>query len=284
LFVRIPTEIKMAMETPQAIPDDRVLDEYIPVSNPFLEEKSPASQEVMASLVSSVQGFDRSEFIKESRDFNQISLTELQGFLDWMSSQSEMYNFVIIGKGEKDSPVSIKDITASPSHLAHGEERSLEESWVVVPNEDLLASQFVKSHPELQQKAKFFAEWPSFGVYDKVGWLLSTTGTSFCWGYLIGAKAALDSLYNLARHPIAAGGLGLAAGYAAFASPQLILTALQYVVIGGVFGGAAVAAPILVLGTSGIFVTASLYHSYQLSKRAILAAMKSPVKPAPLKQ
>jgi hypothetical protein len=278
----------MAMEVAQVIPDDRVFDEY-PVPNSsdssFGGGKTPASQEVMAALLQSSLhgGFDnKSEFIKESQDFNQISLMELQGFLDWMSSQSEMYNFVIIGKGEQESPVSMKDITLSPSKLAHGEERSLEESWVMVPSDDLLASQFIHSHPGLQQKSAFFAEWPSFGVYDKVGWLLSKTGTGFCWGYLIGAKAALDSLYSLTRHPAVAGGVGLAAGYAAFVSPQLILRALQYVVIGGAFGGAAVAAPILVIGSTGIFVTASLYHAYQLSKRAIQTAIKSPIKPAPL--
>jgi hypothetical protein len=41
--------------------------------------------------------------------------------------------------------------------------------------------------------------------------------------------------------------MGLAAGYAAYASPQLLLKALQLVVVGGVFGGAAVATPILVI-------------------------------------
>lgn len=41
--------------------------------------------------------------------------------------------------------------------------------------------------------------------------------------------------------------MSLAAGFAAYASPQLVLTALRYVVIGGVFGGAAVAAPVVII-------------------------------------
>jgi len=273
----------MSAEEVQGIPDDRVFEEYPISKSPLMAGKSPASQELMASFLNSVKGFDnKSEFFQESRDFNQISLTELQGFLDWMASQSELNNFVVIGKGEQTSPVAIKDITESPTNLPHGVERSLEESWVMVPQDDLLASQFVRAHPALQQKLSVFSDWPSFGVYDKVGWLLSKTGTAFCWGYLIGAKAALDSLYSLVRHPAVAGGMGLAAGYAAFVSPQLILRALQYVIIGGAFGGAAVAAPILVIGTSGIFVTATLYHAYQASKRAVQAAVHIPVKPTPL--
>jgi len=275
------------------IPDDRVFDDYPEsVANVKIErlKPSPVSQEHMVQLLSSVQHFseasaksskfDNSEFMEESRKFRQIESSELQSFLDWMSSQSDMYNFIVVGKGETTDPVSIKDITLSPSKLPHGTERAIEESWVMVPEDDLLASQFVSSHPELQQKLRFFDDWPSFGVYDKVTWVLSKTGTAFCWGYLIGAKAALDSLYSFTRHPIVAGGVGLAAGFAAYASPQLLLTALEYVVIGGVFGGATVAAPVIIIGSTGIFATASIYHTYQLAKRSIQKAAQIPVKPS----
>lgn len=278
------------MEAPQGIPDDRVLDEYLvpPPSSDLaksLSDAVPASQSHLASLLSSVRDFDSAELMKESQDFRQISLTELQSFLDWMSSQSDIYNFVIVGKGVQDTPVLLQDVTLSPSGLPHGAPRRLEDSWVMVPNDDLDASIFVKTHPELQKKVSFFAEWPSFGVYDKMGWLLNKTGTAFCWGYLIGAKAALDSLYTLAsRHPTLAAGMGLAVGYAAFVSPPLILKALQYVVIGGVFGGAAVATPIFVIGSTGIFVTASMYHAFQASKRVVQSAVGATVKPPPLKQ
>jgi len=298
------------MSEVQAIPDDRVFDDYpasVDGSKVGLSAllKAPLSKQQLTDLVQSVSAFEKEqklsqssfdannsqnglksdsraeEFLDESRQFRELSLTELQGFLDWMSSQSDIYNFVVVGKGENDTPITIGDITESPSPLPLGVERTLEDSWVVVPNNDLLASQFVKTHPDLQQKLGFFAEWPSFGVYSKVSWLVSQTGTAFCWGYLIGAKAALDSLYSLTRHPVVAGGVGLAAGYAAFVSPELILKALQYVVIGGLFGGASVAAPILVIGTSGIFVTASLYHAYVAAKRSLQSAVKIPVKPAP---
>jgi len=50
---------------------------------------------------------------------------------------------------------------------------------------------------ELQKKAPFFSEWPSFGIHDKMAWLVGATGRAFCWGYLVGTKTALDALYSI---------------------------------------------------------------------------------------
>jgi len=81
------------------------------------------------------------------------------------------------------------------------------------------------------------------------------------------------------NNPIAAGGVGFAASFAAYSSPQLLVRALSFVAIGGIFGGAATAAPILIIGATGLFVSASAFHLFQAAKRSAHFVAGTPHKP-----
>ncbi len=81
-------------------------------------------------------------------------------------------------------------------------------------------------------------------------------------------KAALESFYKLRERPFT---IGLAATVVAFLQPTFLVGAISYVILGGVIGGAAVATPVFVVGTTGVFVSAAVYHSWIAVKRAVTA-------------
>jgi len=235
----------------------------------------PASKDVMDSLLES---FDESELdsVERSERFKQVSPDELREIIDWIRANPRLTEsqMIVVSRGEKSAsePMPSPDITLSPTHVAPTHVRSLEESWVLVDSQDPYASLFVKTNEAaLQQKRSFFHHWPSFHVGSKMSWVLSAAGTAFLFGYLTGAKAALDSLYRLAQRPFAfagaAGGAAVLTGFTTAFAPEIALTALKYIVIGGLFGGAAVATPVFVVGTAGVFVASAVYHSFETTKR-----------------
>jgi len=61
---------------------------------------------------------------------------------------------------------------------------------------------------------------------------------------------------------------GAATAFFATMSPGLVIQAAKYIIIGALLSGTAVATPILVIGSSGIFVAATVYHSFELGKRS----------------
>lgn len=68
-------------------------------------------------------------------------------------------------------------------------------------------------------------------------------------------------------HPVVFAGLGAATAFTTALAPEVAIQALKYVIIGGLFGGAAVATPVFVVGSAGVFVAASVYHSFETTKR-----------------
>jgi len=245
-------------------------------------EVKELAQGRFTEVASELVEFNTEKDIADSHKFlmlKQEEFPELQQFIQYLCDQYGNFDFVVIGKGDNGAPISVKDISTSPSPLPHGTRRELEDSWVLVPNNDLLASKFVHSHLELQTRAKFTADWPSFGVYEKISWVLNITGQLFIYGYVLGSARVIDSIYNMLKNnPVASGGLGFAATFAAYNAPQLILKSLSFVVIGGVVGGAATAAPILIIGSSGVFVSAAVYHLYQVAKRGAQVVAMTPHK------
>ena len=60
---------------------------------------------------------------------------------------------------------------------------------------------------------------------------------------------------------------------AATLAPKMLLTGLGCIVLGGVTVGTAMATPIFVVGTTGVFVSAAVYHTFQLGKRSVKRAV-----------
>jgi len=227
----------------------------------------------MASLMDSFEESDLDD-IERSEHFKQVSPEELREILDWIRANPNLTKSNFLCVAHSDQPMPTPDITLSPTGSSPSHERFLEESWVLVDEHDPAASLFVQQNADkLQVKRSFFYRWPSFHLGTKLGWVMSATGTAFFFGYLTGAKAALDSLYSIAKHPFAFAGLGTATAFAAAFAPEMALTALKYIVIGGIFGGAAVATPVFVVGTAGVFVATSVYHSYITTKRLAQVAL-----------
>ena len=64
-------------------------------------------------------------------------------------------------------------------------------------------------------------------------------------------------------------GAAIAATIAATMSPKLFLTGLGFIVLGGVSVATAVATPVFVVGTTGVFVSAAVYHAFLLTKKSV---------------
>jgi len=253
---------------------ETAMDGSMPVPSAPLVE--PASKELMESMMDSFNS-SHLDHMEQSEEFRKVSADELREILDWIRANPALSqsNFLCVARGDSAPPSLEPSITFSPTGVAPSHERFLEESWVMVER-DPAASVFVAQHADtLQQRRSFIHHWPSFHVASKLGWVVSATGGAFFVGYLTGAKAAIDSLYRLAQHPIIFGGLGAASAVATALAPDVALTALKYIVIGGVFGGAAVATPVFIVGSAGVFVAAAVYHSFETTKRLAKAATSS---------
>lgn len=195
------------------------------------------------------------------------------------------------GASRKQEPLEEKEPPATKT------QQCLEDKDKIT-REDLEAENWVWVETEIQGKQLlvqekaavaridpgFFHDWPSFGVCNKLAVVTKASGAAFCFGFVMGARAAMDSLYRLLERPFVASGLGLAAALTSFLQPTVVLTAVEYLILGGVVGGAAVATPVFVVGTGGVFVSAAVYHSFEAAKRgavrAVRAALASPVRMA----
>jgi len=89
----------------------------------------------------------------------------------------------------------------------------------------------------------------------------------------------MDSFYRLCERPLVAGIVGVAATYAVAMQPTVMLTAVKYIILGGVVGGSAVATPVFVVGTTGVFVSAAVFHAWVAAKRSAIRAITSATAP-----
>jgi len=89
----------------------------------------------------------------------------------------------------------------------------------------------------------------------------------------MGAQMAMQSIFRLLKTPVVAGGVGLAAALGVYLQPTFVVTAIEYVVLGGVLFGTSVAVPVFVVGTGGVFVGATIYHAFIAAKRGVTRAM-----------
>jgi len=86
----------------------------------------------------------------------------------------------------------------------------------------------------------------------------------------------MDSFYRLCERPLVAGVVGVTTAFAVSIQPMMLVTAVKYIILGGVIGGSAVATPVFVVGTTGVFVSAAVYHSWIAAKRSVVRAVASP--------
>jgi hypothetical protein len=162
------------------------------------------------------------------------------------------------------------------------------DSWVLLDSNDAKATSndhqvavVDGNNAQVARRTGFFEEWPSFNVGSKLGVVLAATGTSFCFGFMMGARAAMDSFYRLCERPLVAGVVGVTTAFAVSIQPTMLVTAVKYIILGGVVGGTAVATPVFVVGTTGVFVSAAVYHAWIVAKRGVVRAVTSPSSRSP---
>jgi hypothetical protein len=85
----------------------------------------------------------------------------------------------------------------------------------------------------------------------------------------------MDSFYRLCERPLVAGVVGVTTAFAVSIQPTMLVTAVKYIILGGVVGGTAVATPVFVVGTTGVFVSAAVYHAWIVAKRGVVRAVMS---------
>ncbi|KAL6062789.1 hypothetical protein QOT17_011934 [Balamuthia mandrillaris] len=153
------------------------------------------------------------------------------------------------------------------------EEEEEEEEWVWIEKSQLVEQEDATQHP--LERSSFFANWPSFGVTNKLGVVLRATGTAFFFGFLLGGRFALEGIYRLLQNWTLATGAGFMASMAVALSPRILLTAVQWVVVGGVLSGGLMAVPVLVVGSGGVFVAAGVYHAFVAARRGVSRALSS---------
>eukprot|EP01125_Pyxidicula_operculata_P002485 TRINITY_DN12347_c0_g1_i1.p1 TRINITY_DN12347_c0_g1~~TRINITY_DN12347_c0_g1_i1.p1 ORF type:complete len:279 (-),score=22.84 TRINITY_DN12347_c0_g1_i1:66-797(-) len=230
------------------------------------QEAKPIEKDVMGNLLEQV-GEEELNNLEKSQRFTKISQEDFEKILSFIQSNKQFSDFVIVGRSNDQMPKDTDITISTTGPQVKSSSKSLEESWVML-EETEGAKKFVAEHPNLQKKPSIFDNWPSFGVYNKMSAVMTATGASFCFGYVVGAKAALDSLYRLAENKMAAAGLTLATALGTYLAPRLAFRAVQYIIVGGLLGGGAMAAPVFVVGTTGVFVTSTIYHAYILARRA----------------
>jgi hypothetical protein len=95
----------------------------------------------------------------------------------------------------------------------------------------------------------------------------------------------MNSFYRLCEQPLVAGVVGVTTAFAVSLQPMMLMTAVKYIILGGVVGGTAVATPVFVVGTTGVFVSAAVYHAWIAAKRSVVRAVgsssSSPVRASP---
>jgi len=194
--------------------------------------------------------------LENSQNFHKVSNEELKEILDYVKTSKNFSQFVYVNPAEENM-------------MQKNSMGSLEDSWVMIETPTQIHPAAFEESAIVTKRPGFFDDWPSFGVKQKMSVVMSTTGTAMFYGYLVGAKAALDSLYRITERPLVAAGLSALTSFLAWLSPQFFIRVVEYVVIGGVVGATAVATPVFVIGTTGVFVSASIYHSFILTKRGI---------------
>lgn len=107
------------------------------------------------------------EIREASEKLKAVESGELQSFLDWMSDQSDIYYPMMSGNNTRE-PISIKDISTTTENGPAPANQACEEGYMLVPEDDLLADQFVRSHPESQQSQGVIAKlkntfWKTLG-------------------------------------------------------------------------------------------------------------------------
>eukprot|EP01099_Mayorella_cantabrigiensis_P005447 TRINITY_DN4379_c0_g1_i1.p1 TRINITY_DN4379_c0_g1~~TRINITY_DN4379_c0_g1_i1.p1 ORF type:complete len:325 (+),score=85.16 TRINITY_DN4379_c0_g1_i1:28-1002(+) len=166
---------------------------------------------------------------------------------------------------DQESPISPPssnlpaDLPNSPDII--GEKHGDEDDWVFIsPPATEESRQTPQTPPE--------EDVPSFGVSAKLSAVLSLTGQTFMYGYTTGCLYVLRLLFkNLFSDPLKATSVTTLSALGAYWAPQLVFRALGYVVLSGVVSGTVVATPVLIVGTSGVFVSASVFHTYHKLKK-----------------
>lgn len=120
----------------------------------------------------------------------------------------------------------------------------------------------------------FFDNWPSFNVTEKLSLVWKATGRAVWFGFGLGAGLVLDIfIRRLLENPTLTAAASFTAAMGVALSPSIVFDAIQYVIIGGLVGGAVVAAPVFVIGSSGVFMCAGAYHAYIAAKRGLQRAV-----------
>ncbi|KAL6049512.1 hypothetical protein QOT17_020392 [Balamuthia mandrillaris] len=161
--------------------------------------------------------------------------------------------------GEESTPVGIREEQEEEEEENGGE-------WVIVEERGLI-------HQDTYQPSKrkrsgdqgFFARWPSFHVARRLGAVMEASGTAFYWGCMGGVLFAMEDIcFNWS---ISAGYLFLVGS----SLPRwwLLSSAACHVLACAVACGSTLAAPVVVVGSAGVFVAASVYHSFVAAGRGL---------------
>lgn len=188
----------------------------------------------------------------------------------------KVYNGIVCFQGEE---ILLTESWVWVNHeICHGSSKEedwtqLGASWIFVPSE---GAQLTNAEPEkamqvvnVKKGQGFFDNWPSFGVESKMHMVVDASASAFVFGFMLGSKTTFETLLSVLRKQCSeiSAGAAIAAALAVTMAPKLILTGMGCIIIGGVIGGVTVATPVFVVGTGGVFVSATVYHSFILAKR-----------------
>jgi len=122
-----------------------------------------------------------------------------------------------------------------------------------------------------QQQLSFFHNWPSFGVTSKLQVVVGFAcgSAAWAWGFMSGVNMMTRMLGLLFEDYVIRSGFSYAVILGALLNPEVILTAVGSVMIAGVAVGAASSIPIFVIGSSGVFVSAAIYHAWEAARRVV---------------
>eukprot|EP01119_Soliformovum_irregulare_P004707 TRINITY_DN15778_c0_g1_i1.p1 TRINITY_DN15778_c0_g1~~TRINITY_DN15778_c0_g1_i1.p1 ORF type:complete len:301 (+),score=25.83 TRINITY_DN15778_c0_g1_i1:88-903(+) len=233
-------------------------------------------------------------YTTDSSQFVKIEENETGEILDFLHNQTDyphlrFDNFTMSGRGEgieKIYPelcplarygahlnVKLEDFEPKRPIVQEnaGGLITLTDSWVIMEpkKDDLQEWTFVDQKEDGDEE--FLKDWPTFGVYDKLGVVMKWSGYAFTFGFCMGANAMMNAIA-----PILTGrfrlspGASLAASLAVAFAPRILVRSIAVIVIGGTVGAAATSVPLLLVGTAGVFASAAVYHAFIAFKRSAM--------------
>mmetsp|Transcript_15030 Transcript_15030/g.38120 ORF Transcript_15030/g.38120 Transcript_15030/m.38120 type:complete len:268 (+) Transcript_15030:226-1029(+) len=203
----------------------------------------------------------------DDAEFIKIDPARLPDVLAWLREEAVYNDLLVVGEAPRN---------AQAQPLAFTSTRGDDFEILDVPSDVTTVSAGDDEWVLLDASGPSFAPVccaedppPDFQVARKMRGVWKLTTKSLFFGYTFGSQLLLQSLFHHIVQQTTTGKVAVAAALSGLLSPTLLLTAAEVVVVCGLVGAALTTVPVFVIGTSGVFLSAAVFHAYHAAKRGV---------------